>query len=247
MLLMLFAMIYFFREGFFEMDPDDPDDSSDQSNFESSDSDSLNSDGTDDDENKDGKIKVDNGAISVKKYIKLTPLRRVDVKLKTPVDYYKGKKEPFGSIQLILDELRNCINNQTLAKLVKTGENVKAGDYGNKLQRERSVTQTNMTTNQRYSADKRTTDARAGICCNNSPPFDTEYLKKALGETLTGGLSVISLVQPADPIEFLAHYLYKHAEHMAHQVIYSTINFFILFKHFYICISLIIITENCNK
>ena len=55
-------------------------------------------------------------------------------------------------------------------------------------------------------------------CPGDVTPFDSEYLQKKLGVTLTGALCDISLTRPADPIEYLAHYLYKHAENIKRKV-----------------------------
>lgn len=40
--------------------------------------------------------------------------------------------------------------------------------------------------------------------------METAYLKKCFGNTLTQALAEVARVQPNDPIEYLAHWLYHH-------------------------------------
>eukprot|EP00947_MAST-08B_sp_MAST-8B-sp1_P005551 g5551.t1 len=40
--------------------------------------------------------------------------------------------------------------------------------------------------------------------------MDADFLKKHVGDALTGGMSAVNLYQPADPVEFLGQYLLKY-------------------------------------
>ena len=52
---------------------------------------------------------------------------------------------------------------------------------------------------------------------DDTPPFDNQYLMKVLGEVLAEGLSIVVQTRPADPIEYLAQLLHKHAQNVASQ------------------------------
>ena len=41
---------------------------------------------------------------------------------------------------------------------------------------------------------------------------DSMYLAHTMGETLSHALAEVALKRPVDPIEYLAEWLYKHAE-----------------------------------
>lgn len=40
--------------------------------------------------------------------------------------------------------------------------------------------------------------------------METEYLKRCFGSSLTQALAEVAKVQPSDPIEYLAHWLYHY-------------------------------------
>ena len=57
---------------------------------------------------------------------------------------------------------------------------------------------------------------------DDTPPFDNQYLMKVLGEVLAEGLSIVVQTRPADPIEYLAQLLHKHAQNVASQKLVGT-------------------------
>ncbi|KFV94644.1 DPY30 domain-containing protein 2, partial [Eurypyga helias] len=44
--------------------------------------------------------------------------------------------------------------------------------------------------------------------------MESDYLKRCLGSCLKKGLAEVVVVQPADPIEYLAHWIYSYRRNL---------------------------------
>lgn len=52
------------------------------------------------------------------------------------------------------------------------------------------------------------------VCVKLFRIMDAEYLRKNIGSCLSQCLAEVCMKQPADPIEYIAHWLYKHIDNV---------------------------------
>ena len=149
--------------------------------------------------------------------------RPVDLMGKTPADYGEGcSEDDIGEdvirfIEFITDRLQNLSTGTYVDEKRKRGNTSKVQIQVHGV--EESAKPLPSVKPARFSAAAGTSHIpHRKPDPEDATPFDSEYLKKELGVTLTGALSDISLTRPADPIEYLAHYLYKHAENTKRKV-----------------------------
>lgn len=57
-------------------------------------------------------------------------------------------------------------------------------------------------------------------------PREAQYLVNQVGPALQAALASIVMQKPQDPIEYLAHYLQKHADTLAYQAMVSATDIF---------------------